>query len=211
MSTAPRWTLVIALAAGAALVACVISEQTGHLPQKRPGYGSGYTDPEDVVFHFDSAANKAIVLGRSLALFAAAAWLFFAVRGPAPRVLAVALTAVGAWLLYDGLLTLTRYRVEARIAEGLRLQVPPADPVEIPWGSIETLTISGYEWQRGQNVQFGADRRTIAFTALPDWRTMTIRVADGGSVDLDVGRLSVEQRQNLLSAIVRYGGLVEQK
>jgi hypothetical protein len=38
---------------------------------------------------------------------------------------------------------------------------------------------------------------------------MSLVLTDGRSLELDVERLSIEQRQSLLNAIVRYGQLVE--
>jgi len=40
---------------------------------------------------------------------------------------------------------------------------------------------------------------------------MSVATTDGRRVELDVERLSIEQRQGLLSAIVSYGGLVEEE
>jgi hypothetical protein len=39
---------------------------------------------------------------------------------------------------------------------------------------------------------------------------MKLVLSDGRSVELDLERLSIEQRQTLLNAIVRYGKLVEE-
>jgi hypothetical protein len=89
MRSSFRWTLVLALVASAALVGCVISDQTGQMPQRLPGHGSGFSAPEDITYHFDSTFNWAIVLGRSLLLLVVAAWLYFSVSGTIPRVLGV--------------------------------------------------------------------------------------------------------------------------
>ena len=51
----------------------------------------------------------------------------------------------------------------------------------------------------------------LAFSKLPDWRTTGIATTDGRRVELDVERLSIEQRPGLLSAIVRDRGLVEEE
>jgi hypothetical protein len=197
-----------------AVTGCVISEQTGHMPQKLPGFGSGYSAPEDISYHFNSGFNWGIVLGRSLLVLVVAAWLFFSVGGAVSRAVAVVLLVAGGWLLYQGLMTVTRYRVEVDIDHGVRFTVPPAATVDIPFDTIGTLEISGYEWQRGQTTPGfapGAEPTTALFTALPDWRSMTIVTTDGRSLDVEVGRLSIEQRQGLLNAIVRFGGLVEEK
>ena len=208
--------LVIALAllASAALAGCMISDQTGQMPQKLPGFGSGYTAPEDVAYHFDSGFNWGVVLGRSGLLLIVALWLYFSVAGTIPRVLAAVLLGVAAWLLYQGLVTVTGYRVEVRINSGLHVSVPPADPMDIPWGTIETLDVSGFEWQRAQvSPGFGPNPQAtqLAFTELPDWRTMSFVLTDGRSLVLDVERLSIEQRQSLLNAIVKYGQLADEK
>jgi len=97
---------------------------------------------------------------------------------------------------------------------GLYVSVPPNASVHIPYETIETLEISGYEWVRGQmSPGFGptASPRQLAFTQLPDWRAITIATTEGLEVELDVERLSIEQRQGLLAAIVKYGGLTEEK
>jgi hypothetical protein len=213
MRSSSRWTLVLALVAFAALVGCVISDQTGQMPQRLPGHGSGYSAPEDITYHFDSTFNWAIVLGRSLLLLVVAAWLYFSVSGTIPRVLGVILLLVAGWFLYQGLVTVTRYSVAVDIDRGLVVSVPPDAAVDIPWETIETLDVSGYEWQRGQVTPgFGPNpqARKLHFTELPDWRSMTFVLSDGRSVELDVERLSIEQRQTLLNAIVRYGKLVEE-
>jgi hypothetical protein len=214
MRSSSRGTLILVLVASAALVGCVISDQTGQMPQRLPGHGSGYSAPEDITYHFDSTFNWVVVLGRSLLLLVVAAWLYFSVSGAVPRVLGVILLLVGGWLLYQGLVTMTRYRVTVDIDHGLVVSVPPQPAVDIPFETIETLDISGFEWQRAQVTPgFGPNpqARKLHFTELPDWRSMKLVLSDGRSVELDVERLSIEQRQTLLNAIVRYGQLVEEK
>jgi hypothetical protein len=214
MRSSSRWTLVLALVASAALAGCMISDQTGQMPQRLPGMGSGYSAPEDIAYHFDSGFNWAIVLGRSLLLLVLALWLYFSVGGTVPKVLAAVLLAVAAWLLYQGLVTVTGYRVEVRIDSGLHVSVPPTDPMDIAWGTIETLEVSGFEWQRAQvKPGFGPNPQAqkLHFTELPDWRTISFVLTDGRSLVLDVERLSIEQRQSLLNAIVRYGQLTEER
>ncbi len=214
MRVSPRWVIALALLASAVLAGCMISDQTGQMPQKMPGFGSGYTAPEDVAYHFDSGFNWGVVLGRSGLLLIVALWLYFSVAGTIPRVLAAVLLGVAAWLLYQGLVTVTGYRVEVRINSGLYVSVPPADPMDIPWGTIETLDVSGFEWQRAQvSPGFGPNPQAtkLAFTELPDWRTMSFVLTDGRSLVLDVERLSIEQRQSLLNAIVKYGQLADEK
>jgi hypothetical protein len=214
MRTSSCWALAFALLLAATLTACMISDQTGQMPQKLPGLGSGYSAPEDITYHFDSGFNWGMVLGRSGLILIVALWLSFSVGGTVPRVIAAVLLVVAAWLLYQGLVTLTGYRVEVKIDSGLHVSVPPADPMDIPWGSIDTLEVSGFEWQRAQ-VQpgFGPNpqARKMHFTELPDWRTMSFVLSDGRSLVLDVEQLSIEQRQTLLNAIVRYGRLAEEK
>jgi hypothetical protein len=213
-SSGSGWTLLFALVVSLALAGCMISDQSGQMPQKLPGVGSGYSAPEDITYHFDSGFNWAIVLGRSALLLLLALWLYFSVGGAVPRILAAALLAVSGWLLYDGLVTLTGYRVEVRIDSGLHVSVPPAEPMDIPWGTIDTLEVSGFEWQRARVAPgFGPNPqpRKLPFTELPDWRTISFTLTDGRSLVLDVERLSIEQRQSLLNAIVRYGRLAEEK
>ena len=53
--------------------------------------------------------------------------------------------------------------------------------------------------------------RKLAFSELPDWRSMSLVLTDGRSLDLDLKRLSIEQRQSLLTAIVKYGQMVDEK
>jgi hypothetical protein len=192
----------------------MISEQTGEMPQKLPGLGSGYTAPEDITYHFASGFNWAIVLGRSFVLLVVALWLYRSVGSTVPKALAAVLLAIAGWLLYQGLVTLTRYRVEVRVESGLLMSVPPAELVEVPWGTIESLAVSGFEWQRPQmapGLGLVPQAAKVPFTELPDWRTMSFVLTDGRSLTLDVERLSIEQRQTLLNAIVRYGQLTEQK
>ena len=214
MRVPSRWAIALILPAALALAGCMISDQTGQMPQRLPGQGSGYSAPEDIAYHFDSGFNWGIVLGRSGLLLIVALWLFFSVGGTVPRVIAAVALAVAGWFLYEGLVNITRYRVEVKIDSGLYVSVPPADPVDIPWGTIETLDVSGFEWMRGQ-VQpgFGPNpvARKLAFTELPDWRSMSFVLTDGRTLELDVERLSIEQRQSLLNAIVRYGQLTEEK
>jgi hypothetical protein len=213
MRVSSRWVIALCLLGAMALVGCMISDQTGQMPQKLPGFGSGFSAPENIAYHFDSGFNWGIVLGRSGLLLIVALWLYFSVAGTVPRVVAAVVLAVAAWLLYQGLVNLTGYRVEVRVDSGLYVSVPPADPMDIPWGTIETLEVSGFEWMRAQ-VQpgFGPNpvARKLAFTELPDWRSMSFVLTDGRTLDLDVERLSIEQRQSLLNAIVRYGQLAEE-
>ena len=214
MRVSSRWAVAVTLLGALALAGCMISDQTGQMPQRLPGHGSGYSAPEDITYHFDSGFNWGIVLGRSGLLLLVGLWLFFSVGGTAPRIVAGVCFAVAAFLLYQGLVNITRYRVHVDIDSGLQVSVPPADPVDIQWGTIETLDISGYEWVRGQTTPgFGpnAQSRKLHFTELPDWRTMKFLLTDGRSLELDVERLSIEQRQSLLNAIVRYGQLMEEK
>jgi hypothetical protein len=214
MRFARPFTIALALAACVALAGCMISDQTGQMPQKLPGMGSGYTAPEDIAYHFDSGFNWGIVIGRSLVLLVLAFWLYRSVGGTLPKLLAGVLVAVAGWLLYQGLVTLTRYRVEVRIGSGLHVSVPRAEPVDIPWDSIESLEVSGFEWQKAQmSPGFGVTPQPakVPFTELPDWRSMSFALAGGRSLTLDVAPLSIEQRQSLLNAIVKYGGLAEEK
>ena len=46
---------------------------------------------------------------------------------------------------------------------------------------------------------------------MPPSLSLVIGTTDGLELELDVERLSIEQRQGLLAAIVRYGGLVEER
>ena len=214
MRVSSRWVIALSLLGAIALAGCMISDQTGQMPQRLPGYGSGYSAPEDIAFHFDSGFNWGIVLGRSGLLLMLALWLYFSVAGTIPRVVAGVLLAVAAWLLYQGLVNVTGYRVEVKIDSGLYVSVPPADPMDIPWGTIETLDVSGFEWKRAQVQQgFGPNpvARKLAFSELPDWRSMSFVLTDGRSLDLDLKRLSIEQRQSLLTAIVKYGQMVDEK
>ena len=136
--------MALALLGDVALAGCMISDQTGQMPQRLPGMGSGYSAPEDVAYHFDS---------------------------------------------------------------GLHVSVPPADPMDIAWGTIDTLEVSGFEWQRAQvKPGFGPNPQAqkLHFTELPDWRTISLVLTDGRSLVLDVKRLSFVQRQSLLYSIVRY-------
>ncbi len=213
MRVSSRWVIALALLGAVALAGCMISDQTGQMPQKLPGHGSGYSAPEDIAYHFDSGFNWGIVLGRSGLLLIVALWLYFSVSGTVARVLGVILLLVAGWFLYQGLVTVTRYRVEVDIDRGLVVSVPPDAAVDIPWETIETLDVSGYEWQRGRVTPgFGPNpqAKKLHFTELPDWRSLTFVLSDGRSVELDVERLSIEQRQTLLNAIVRYGKLVEE-
>jgi hypothetical protein len=213
MRVSSRWVTALALMGAVALAGCMISDQTGQMPQRLPGQGSGYSAPEDIAYHFDSGFNWGIVLGRSGLLLIVALWLYFSVSGTVPRVLGVILLLVAGWFLYQGLVTVTRYRVEVGIDRGLVVSVPPDAAVDIPWETIETLDVSGYEWQRGQMTPgFGPNPQAgkLHFTELPDWRSMKFVLTDGRSLELDVERLSIEQRQTLLNAIVRYGKLAEQ-
>ena len=214
MRVSSRWVIALSLLGAIALAGCMISDQTGQMPQRLPGHGSGYSAPEDIAYHFDSGFNWGIVLGRSGLLLIVALWLYFSVAGTIPRVVAGVLLAVAAWLLYQGLVNITGYRVEVKIDSGLYVSVPPADPMDIPWGTIETLDVSGFEWKRAQIQQgFGPNpvARKLAFSELPDWRSMSLVLTDGRSLDLDLERLSIEQRQSLLTAIVKYGQMVDEK
>lgn len=214
MRVSSRWAVAVALVGALAVAGCMISDQTGQMPQKLPGQGSGYSAPEDITYHFDSGFNWGIVLGRSGLLLLAGLWLFFSVAGTGPRIVGSVCFLVAAFLLYQGMVNLTQYRVHVDIDTGLQVSVPPDEAVDIQWGTIETLEVSGFEWQRGQMTPgFGpnAQASKLHFTELPDWRSMSFVLTDGRTLELDVERLSIEQRQSLLNAIVRYGQLMEEK
>ena len=202
--------LVAVAALCLASAACVISEQDGDTGHQLPGYGSGYSAPVDVVFHFHSTANMTIVAGRSLALVIVGIWFMRAAGKPVGWLIGIPMLIVAAWLAFDGLRTLASYRIEVRVNDGMMVHIPPAARREISYDSIKTVDIEGYTYPRV--AMRGMEGKKDPFMAgPPDWRKMTITLVDGETLVVDVERLSIEQRSNFFNALGKYGHLTPQK
>ncbi|MCU0242185.1 MAG: hypothetical protein MUF51_07160, partial [Vicinamibacteria bacterium] len=180
------WTLLVL---GLVCSACVISEQVGDTGHQLPGYGAGYSEPMNVVFHFSSTFNRTMVGARVLGLLLAAFWLFKALPRPAGAIVGLILIGATLFMLARDVPTLTQYRIEARIKDGLFVRIPPQPERLIPWDRIEHLRIEGYTWQPGQTLGPPGKGGPV-FLQLPDWRTMTVVLTGNESVVIDVERLS---------------------
>jgi len=99
--------------------------------------------------------------------------------------------------------TLSRYRVQV-LGEGLVLAIPPEEEKSLPWGAIEEMYVEGME-SASEMPRDEFERRL----ALPDWHSMRITAAGGATHEVDLKRLSIEQRQILWRAIARRASLIE--
>jgi hypothetical protein len=190
-----RWVLFVL--GGLCLGGCVISEQIGEAPH-------------DLVFHFGTGVNRVIVYGRSAVLAAIGIWILNAWGKKAGAlVVALGLFGVAAWLVYVDYPTLSSYRVGV-LDTGLYLNIPPEPERTIDWASVEEMKIEGVEW-----ASIGAPgappgmAKSYAWSELPDWKTMELVLENGETHQVDLERLSIEQRQILWRAIARRARLVE--
>jgi hypothetical protein len=188
MSKPFLWLLCLLALSGAG---CLISEQSGQ-------------DREDLTFYFDTGFNRAILFGRSAALAIVGLWFFAGSKKNAvPLLLAAAFLGAAAWLLIKDYPTLGRYRVQV-LGDGLVLAIPPEEEKTLPWSAIEEMFVEGI----GSASALPRDEFERRL-ALPDWHSMRITVTGGASHEVDLKRLSVEQRQILWRAIARRASLVE--
>jgi hypothetical protein len=187
---------------------CMVSNQKGQLvPDGNPRYWDQKLG--EVTFHFDSTYNQGVVFGRSLALVLVALWVFASERGGKrvlTFVLGVPLVLGAAFLLVRDLPTLRHYRI-AVLDDGLTLEIPPEPAREIPWAAIDSLFVSGRELKRGPADPRGRN----PFVDVPEWERMELRTTGGESFEVDLSRLSWEQRQSVWKAIVVRAGLSPEK
>ena len=208
MATARLRPVVLAALVALAGVGCMISEQTGQLvPDGNPRYWDQKLG--EVTFHFDTTWNRVAVFGRSALLALLALWIFRSETG-GKRVLTIAvgipLLGVAAWLLARDLPSLRGHRIAA-LERGLALEIPPDPLREVPWADIDSMLVTGWELKRGAPPPGGAN----PFTDVPEWERMQVRTAAGETVDVDLKRLSWEQRQSVWKAIAVRAHLVERK
>lgn len=178
---------------------CMISEQEGRLPQ-------------DLVFHFDNGFNYFIVILRvgvaaGVGWWVASGWK----KSERARLLAWALYGFAGLLLLTSVMTLFWYRVDVR-KDGLFVQVPPRVGEEIPWERIEGFAVEGQTWANELDARPGTP---AAFQSrgptyeLPEWHRMEIVLASGETLEVNLKKLSVEQRQNLWKGIASHGRLTQ--
>lgn len=182
-----RAVLVFVMLASAS--GCILSEQVGQ-------------GNEELVFHFDTELNRAMIFGRSVAVGLIGVWLLAGSRRNAGPVLLGLATVAGALgLMAMDYPKLKDYRV-AVLVDGLHLTIPPEEEKYFPWASIDELYVEGMGPADGGGDSHGR------LMQLPEWHTMEITAA-GGKHRVDLKALSMEQRQILWKAIARYAGLVE--
>ncbi len=188
---------------------CLMSEQIG----EHVGYGTSRMPNDDVAIHFDTQFNRILMFGRSGAIAVIALWIFSSWGAkPGSILVGVALLATAGWLVVKDYPSVTGYRLEVA-PEGLTLKVPPDLDTLIPWGSIEGLELEGFEYGRiGGNLHVNAAGMLVDGTLLelPDWKSMTLTVADGQSHMIQLDELSIEHRQIFAKALIKRAGLVEQ-
>jgi len=191
------------------LSGCMVSEQIG----EPIGRGRHLRPSEDVTIHFDTQFNRILLFGRSAALVGLAFWIFSAF-GKKPIAILVAVGAGGfaGWLVINDYPALTDYHIEVA-PSGLVLIIPPEPEIRIPWESIETMELAGYEWASvgggTRLTPFGHQR--VVGVELPDWETMDITLTGGQKHTINLKRLSVEHRQIFSNALIKRAGLVEEK
>jgi hypothetical protein len=185
---------MLALVCG--LTGCMISTQEGEKTHVNA------PDPDRIVFHFDTSFNRALLYGRSMALLGVAVWFFRARRGGGSSAVTIALAALlaaGAVGLYVvGSRKLSGYRIDLA-PTGMELNLPPRPALHVDWREIRSIDGEG----ESANVSFDESNPTWS----TQWERLTIRLADGGKIDVDLEPLSVEQRGTLWRAVARFAEL----
>jgi hypothetical protein len=164
---------------------------------------------EELTFHFDTDFNLIILFGRSAAIATVALWIFNGWdKSTVATIVAVVVFGAAAWLFIKDFPSLKSYEVHV-LEGGLELNIPPEPQKRIPWNSIETLELEGFEYMAipmAASTPFSAGSQL----ELPDWETMEIKTNDGQTHLLNLKRLSIEQRQILAQAIVKRAQLVKE-
>jgi hypothetical protein len=169
---------------------CLISEQAGQ-------------GNEDLLFHFDTQFNRAVLFVRSGALALVGVWLLAASRKKTgPVVVAVAFLAGALYLFVSDYSKLGRYRVEV-LADGLHIQIPPEGERTLAWTGIDEMYVEGLgsAAPRGDAI--------AQMLELPEWHRLELTMAGGAKHQMDLRALSMEQRQTLWKAIARRAHLVQ--
>lgn len=178
---------------------CMISEQDGRLPQ-------------ELTFHFDTGFNYFIVLVRVGVIAGIARWILSAWRNNGrAQIVAWALYGLAGVSLVSTMMTLLWYRVEVRDG-GLYVRVPPRFSTETPWESIEGFQVEGQTWA---NALAAEPETPVVLRSrgptyeLPEWHRMEIVLASGETLEVNLKKLSVEQRQNLWKGIAFHARLTQ--
>ena len=202
-----RGVLILVFVLGAiASMSCVVSTQDGE-----PN-GANAPLPDVMAWHFDTGFNKAMVAGRLL-LPAIAGLVVFAMAGSKGKgtslVIAVPLFVAGAWWSRQGWSQVKGYHVEVD-KERLRVEVPPDKPREVLFSDIDSMA---GEYEVHDASIDGKSRQPKSYTdslrQLKEYKSLSIRLTDGSTLDIDVSRLSVEQRGTLIRAIQERANLAE--
>lgn len=184
-----RWrhlSLVLLLLIGSG---CLVSEQAGQ-------------GNEDLLFHFDTQFNRAILFIRSGALALVGLWLLAGSRKKTgPVVVALAFFAGALYLFVADYSKLGRYQVEV-LSDGLHVTIPPQPETMLAWTEIEQMYVEGM----GQ-VAPGGDA-FAQMLQLPEWHSLELTMSDGARHQMDLEALSMEQRQTLWKAVARRAHLV---
>ena len=192
------------------LSGCMVSEQIG----EPIGSGHSRKPSEDVTIHFDTQFNLILLFGRSAALVGLAFWIFSAFgKKPIATLVAVGAGGFAGWLVINDYPTLTDYHIEVA-ANGLVMSIPPEPEIRIPWESIETMELAGYEWASaggGTRLTPLGQQQRMAGVELPDLETMDITLTGGQKHTINLKRLSIEHRQIFSKALIKRARLVEDK
>lgn len=177
------------------LTGCMISTQEGEKTHVNAA------DPDQIVFHFDTPFNKALLYGRSMALLGLAIW-FFRTRGSGGGnritiALAIVLAVGAAGLYFVGHRKVADYRIELA-PTGLELNLPARAAAHIDWSDIEGIDGEG----EATDVSFGGPQ--MWSTA---WESMTIHLRGGERIEMDLEPLSFEQRGTFWRAVARFADL----
>ena len=178
---------------------CMLSDQIGQAPQ-------------DLTFHFDTDFNRIMVFGRAAGLASIVLWLFAKFKKETAMLAGIPILVFAGWTVAHDYPSLSAYRIEVA-GDALYLSIPPQPPVEIPWESIQQMAVEGESWatvDSGRtttvNPNGKVEETNFLWAELPQWKSMTI-TTDKGTYDVQLDRLSVEQRQTLWKAIAKRGRL----
>jgi hypothetical protein len=159
---------------------------------------------EELLFHFDTQFNRIVLFARSAAIGLIAVWVFAGSRRKTgPIVFGIALVLIALGLFVKDHPRMSRYRVEV-LDEGLVLAIPPDPEKSFAWGAIEEIYVEGL------GTTNAPPKDAVAkMLELPEWHSLRITVAGGGTHLVDLKLLSMEQRQTLWRAIAKRANLVE--
>lgn len=186
----------VVLVAMTGMTGCMISTQEGEKTHVNAA------DPDQIVFHFDTPFNRALLYGRSMVLVGLALWLVKTRRSGGGNVitilLALGLGAGAVGLYVAGNRKVSHYRIELNPV-GLALNLPAQPTKQIDWNSVEAIDGEG----EATDVSFGGKQAMWS----TEWDSFTIHLRGDEKVHVDLKPLSYEQRGTLWRAVARFAEL----